>query len=280
MERKPGWSFAMSVNGYAMPCESQSSPRAGGIKVSHPGSIDELVQCTRLSLSKHRTLQLANVMDMRAAATLPSNVDGPAHGRMGGDAWSGWRADRSWPAWRYDRSWPAASSGGATASATEPTRWVGSSQGATVSAPGAPHGGRIQEGMWKGCADDMVVAAAWPCSITGYPNQDEAHSWWSIVQAVRVDGGHDLRLSGRDVPNSRGVRRHRAKLVIKGPRAQEMFQLVCDETRAAGIDLTAAGFPTVASAERMAQSEEPAPSPPAAARDATASVHPSRALGH
>ena len=61
--------------------------------------------------------------------------------------------------------------------------------------------GKRGEGKTKGkfavpMPDDQVLSCKWACNITGYPGVGQENSWRSIVEVIRVENGHDIKLSG------------------------------------------------------------------------------------
>ncbi len=86
--------------------------------------------------------------------------------------------------------------------------------------------------------DDHVLSCRWVCGTSAYPATGEENSWWSIVEIVKFEFNHDIKLSGKA---------WQERLVLRGPRVAEMFDIVVEKTKAAGLSLECAGMPRLAS---------------------------------
>ena len=110
---------------------------------------------------------------------------------------------------------------------------------------GKDEGGKRSKSQEKGALlapmpDDQVLSCRWVCGTAAYPAKGEENSWWSIVEIVKFELNHNIKLSGRA---------RQERLVLRGPRVCEMFDIVVQMTRAAGISLAGAGMPRLASGD-------------------------------
>ena len=80
-------------------------------------------------------------------------------------------------------------------------------------------------------AMENVLVTLWPCTIKGYPNRGEAHSWSSIFEFCRDELAVHVRLHARD----RG--QLQAELTLRGENVAAAMKYVWKETRKAGINL-------------------------------------------
>ena len=86
-----------------------------------------------------------------------------------------------------------------------------------------------------------VICTVWPVSVTGYPAAGLPNSWreiWDMVQEL----GHDITLAGRYTTkrSMHGANKRPGrspKLTLRGPKVREVFRLVIQKTKAAGISL-------------------------------------------
>ena len=144
--------------------------------------------------------------------------------------WSWW-SGRSWSWWQEPQ-----------AQASSSSRWQEPQQ---ESGPGDGVPGRKEPRKMVPPGD--VIYTIWPVSVTGYPAQGLPNSWreiWDMVQEL----GHDITLAGRYTTkrsmhgaNERPGRS--PKLTLRGPRVREVFRLVVQKTKAAGISLWKSPWP-------------------------------------
>ena len=87
-----------------------------------------------------------------------------------------------------------------------------------------------------------IICTVWPVSVTGYPAAGLPNSWreiWDMVQEL----GHDITLAGRYTTkrSMHGANKRPGrspKLTLRGPKVREVFRLVIQKTKAAGISLS------------------------------------------
>ena len=78
----------------------------------------------------------------------------------------------------------------------------------------------------------MAVHIRWPCSIIGYPGQGQPHSFHDIRRMVH-SVGCILKLRG-----GRGSNNDKSVLIVKGPEAPAVYEMVFRESEKAGLDLS------------------------------------------